>query len=71
MCDVDENKISRGSFDCFENRVVTARVPIIHFTAARPLVIICMKLGLTEGGFEQNLASTGWQEGVDFFHFGL
>ena len=71
MCDVDEGKISRGSFACLENRVVTARVPIIHFSAAQPLVIVCMKLGLTEGQFEKNLASTGWREGVDFYHFGL
>uniref|UniRef100_A0A8W8JG41 Glycosyltransferase 2-like domain-containing protein n=1 Tax=Magallana gigas TaxID=29159 RepID=A0A8W8JG41_MAGGI len=44
-------------------------VPIVHFQSAKPPFIICMKLDLTGGEFEKNLASLNLKEGVDFFHF--
>nr|XP_036853540.1 UDP-GlcNAc:betaGal beta-1,3-N-acetylglucosaminyltransferase-like protein 1 isoform X15 [Manis javanica] len=45
------------------------RVPILHFRAARPPFVICVKLDLTGGAFEDNLKSLGLQEGRDFIHF--
>ena len=71
LCDVDEKKLTLGHYDNFDGRVLARRIPIIHFSQANPVVIICMKLDLTNGGFERNLASMNWREGSDFFHFGL
>ena len=72
MCDVDTKKISQGFYDHYDdiNRKMIRRIPVIHFSQAKPPVIICMKLDLTQGEFEKNLESMNWKEGVDFFHFG-
>jgi len=69
FCDVDAKKISHGYYDHVVDRKLIKRVPIIHFTDAKPLVIICVKLDLTQGGFEKNLASMNWTEGEDYYHF--
>ncbi|XP_078691225.1 queuosine-tRNA galactosyltransferase-like isoform X2 [Branchiostoma floridae x Branchiostoma belcheri] len=45
------------------------RVPIIHFKEASPPFVICVKLDLTGGQFEKNLASLNLREGVDYFLF--
>ncbi|XP_032175586.1 UDP-GlcNAc:betaGal beta-1,3-N-acetylglucosaminyltransferase-like protein 1 isoform X6 [Mustela erminea] len=45
------------------------RVPILHFRAARPPFVICVKLDLTGGAFEDNLRSLHLREGQDFLHF--
>nr|XP_025855197.1 UDP-GlcNAc:betaGal beta-1,3-N-acetylglucosaminyltransferase-like protein 1 [Vulpes vulpes] len=45
------------------------RVPILHFRAARPPFVICVKLDLTGGEFEANLRSLNLREGRDFLHF--
>uniref|UniRef100_A0A8C7EXP5 UDP-GlcNAc:betaGal beta-1,3-N-acetylglucosaminyltransferase-like protein 1 n=1 Tax=Neovison vison TaxID=452646 RepID=A0A8C7EXP5_NEOVI len=45
------------------------RVPILHFRAARPPFVICVKLDLTGGAFENNLRSLHLREGQDFLHF--
>ncbi|XP_053767030.1 queuosine-tRNA galactosyltransferase isoform X1 [Desmodus rotundus] len=70
FCDVDENKIKKG-FYCYEDSKERPkpRVPILHFQAARPPFVICVKLDLTGGAFEDNLRSLHLQEGRDFLHF--
>ncbi|XP_041581636.1 UDP-GlcNAc:betaGal beta-1,3-N-acetylglucosaminyltransferase-like protein 1 isoform X3 [Vulpes lagopus] len=70
FCDVDENKIRKG-FYCYEDskEAPKPRVPILHFRAARPPFVICVKLDLTGGEFEANLRSLNLQEGRDFLHF--
>ncbi|XP_049715135.1 UDP-GlcNAc:betaGal beta-1,3-N-acetylglucosaminyltransferase-like protein 1 isoform X3 [Elephas maximus indicus] len=70
FCDVDERKIKKG-FYCYEDAQERPkpRVPILHFRAAQPPFIICVKLDLTGGAFEDNLRSLHLQEGRDFFHF--
>uniref|UniRef100_A0A8C2RIY3 UDP-GlcNAc:betaGal beta-1,3-N-acetylglucosaminyltransferase like 1 n=1 Tax=Capra hircus TaxID=9925 RepID=A0A8C2RIY3_CAPHI len=45
------------------------RIPVLHFRAARPPFVICVKLDLTGGVFEDNLRSLNLQEGRDFLHF--
>jgi len=70
FCDVDPGKIAVGKYtfeDCNERPKPV--VPVIHFSEAKPPFIICVKLDLTRGAFEQNLASLNLQEGIDYFHF--
>ncbi|XP_010352683.1 UDP-GlcNAc:betaGal beta-1,3-N-acetylglucosaminyltransferase-like protein 1 isoform X2 [Rhinopithecus roxellana] len=70
FCDVDENKIRKG-FYCHEDSQERPkpRIPILHFRAAQPPFVICVKLDLTGGAFEDNLRSLHLQEGQDFLHF--
>ncbi|XP_041501755.1 UDP-GlcNAc:betaGal beta-1,3-N-acetylglucosaminyltransferase-like protein 1 isoform X4 [Microtus oregoni] len=70
FCDVDENKIGKG-FYCHEESQERPKpkVPILHFQAARSPFVICVKLDLTGGAFEDNLKSLNLQEGRDFVHF--
>ncbi|XP_023049859.1 UDP-GlcNAc:betaGal beta-1,3-N-acetylglucosaminyltransferase-like protein 1 isoform X3 [Piliocolobus tephrosceles] len=70
FCDVDENKIRKG-FYCHEDSQERPKpqIPILHFRAARPPFVICVKLDLTGGAFEDNLRSLHLQEGRDFLHF--
>uniref|UniRef100_A0A0N5AAZ0 Glyco_trans_2-like domain-containing protein n=1 Tax=Syphacia muris TaxID=451379 RepID=A0A0N5AAZ0_9BILA len=71
FCDVDVKKIDRGyyeNYDCVA-RIVTAKVPIISVSAVLPPVIICVKMDLSGGVFEQLLREKKWREGVDYFHF--
>ncbi|CAH1273716.1 B3GNTL1 [Branchiostoma lanceolatum] len=71
FCDVDAKKIEKGFYTYEESMdVPKPRVPIIHFREASPPFIICVKLDLTGGEFEKNLASLNLQEGVDYFLFG-
>ncbi|XP_059006176.1 UDP-GlcNAc:betaGal beta-1,3-N-acetylglucosaminyltransferase-like protein 1 isoform X2 [Mustela lutreola] len=70
FCDVDEHKIRKG-FYCHEDSQERPkpRVPVLHFRAARPPFVICVKLDLTGGAFEDNLRSLHLREGQDFLHF--
>uniref|UniRef100_A0A8C5Q9T1 UDP-GlcNAc:betaGal beta-1,3-N-acetylglucosaminyltransferase like 1 n=1 Tax=Leptobrachium leishanense TaxID=445787 RepID=A0A8C5Q9T1_9ANUR len=70
FCDVDEKKISKG-FYTYEDSKERAKpkIPIVHFRDAKPPFIICIKLDLTGGGFEENLKSLNLKEGEDFYHF--
>lgn len=70
FCDVDPKKIKCGAYIYHESKEkIKPTVPIVHFQSAKPPFIICMKLDLTGGEFEKNLASLNLKEGVDFFHF--
>ncbi|XP_038942443.1 UDP-GlcNAc:betaGal beta-1,3-N-acetylglucosaminyltransferase-like protein 1 isoform X2 [Rattus norvegicus] len=70
FCDIDKNKIRKG-FYCHEDSQERPKpkVPILHFQAAQPPFVICVKLDLTGGEFEDNLKSLHLQEGRDFVHF--
>ena len=72
LCDVDEKKINRGIYTCElikGDDGKPLKVPIVHFKNARKPLIICVKLGLSNGAFEDNLASLCLEEGKDFYHF--
>ncbi|XP_067128433.1 queuosine-tRNA galactosyltransferase-like isoform X1 [Centruroides vittatus] len=70
FCDVDRKKISKGFYTFEESEdLVKPKIPIIHFTQAKPPFIICVKLDLTGGNFEENLSSLNLTEGIDYFLF--
>ncbi|XP_037666548.1 UDP-GlcNAc:betaGal beta-1,3-N-acetylglucosaminyltransferase-like protein 1 isoform X8 [Choloepus didactylus] len=54
FCDVDENKIQKG-FYCYEDSEERPkpRVPILHFRAARPPFVLCVKLAGTVQGLDR------------------
>ena len=64
FADVDAKKLARD-FDDLRGRFL----PIVHFAAAKPPLLLCVKLGLTDGVFEENLASLHLTEGRDYLHF--
>ncbi|XP_066155061.1 queuosine-tRNA galactosyltransferase-like [Euwallacea fornicatus] len=70
FCDVDLNKIGR-KYQYFnaEGRKFQREVSIIHFKDATPPFVICVKIDLTNGVFEENLNSLHLQEGVDYVMF--
>jgi len=70
FCDVDVKKIKQGVY-IYENspQRPKPRIPIIHFSKAQPPLVICVKLDLTKGEFENNLRSLNLKEGVDFVFF--
>ena len=71
FCDVDVKKITKGCYTYEDSKQrPKPKVPIVHFSKAKPPLIICVKQDLTSGSFEQNLASLGLTEGTDYFHFG-
>lgn len=64
FCDVDPKKIKCGAYIYHESKEkIKPTVPIVHFKSAKPPFIICMKLDLTGGEFEKNLASLNLEEG--------
>lgn len=70
FCDVDVKKIEKGIYIYEESEEVPKpRIPIVHFSEAKPPFIICVKLDLTGGGLEENLSSLNLKEGEDYFHF--
>ena len=64
FCDVDAKKVARG---VYASRELSASVPIVHFTAALPPLLLCVKD--FDGAFAANVASLGLREGEDFLHF--
>lgn len=71
FADVDVKKIAQKVYtfaECKSKKKPT--VPIIHYNDLKPPVVICVKLGLTNGAFERNLESMCLTEGVDYVHFG-
>ncbi|XP_072259693.1 queuosine-tRNA galactosyltransferase [Pyxicephalus adspersus] len=70
FCDVDSKKICKGFYTHEESeKRPKPKIPILHFTEAKPPFIICVKLDLTGGGLEENLQSLNLKEGVDYYHF--
>lgn len=70
FCDVDEKKISKGVYIYEESKIMPKpRIPIVHFTVADPPFILCVKIDMTSGNFEQNLSSLNLIEGQDYYHF--
>ncbi|XP_062886836.1 UDP-GlcNAc:betaGal beta-1,3-N-acetylglucosaminyltransferase-like protein 1 [Mobula hypostoma] len=70
FCDVDQSKITKGFYTYEESKIKPKpKIPICHFTEAKLPFIICVKLDLTDGGFEENLHSLKLKEGVDYYHF--
>ncbi|XP_026557913.1 UDP-GlcNAc:betaGal beta-1,3-N-acetylglucosaminyltransferase-like protein 1 isoform X3 [Pseudonaja textilis] len=70
FCDVDKNKITKGFYIYEESKETSKpRIPILHFKEASPPLIICVKLDLTDGQFEENLSLLNLKEGVDYYHF--
>lgn len=71
FCDVDRNKIGRSyrHYDPVLRRETAPPIPVIDFRDATAPLIICMKLGLTDGQFEANLASLNLSEGKDYVLF--
>lgn len=70
FCDVDVKKIGRTiELYCPIKRTVLAKVPVVHYTAAKLPLLICVKLDLTNGDFEEKLTSLNLTEGVDYVLF--
>eukprot|EP00743_Colponemidia_sp_Colp-15_P009575 GILK01010472.1.p1 GENE.GILK01010472.1~~GILK01010472.1.p1 ORF type:complete len:360 (+),score=31.68 GILK01010472.1:36-1082(+) len=69
FCDVDPNKIGR----LYVHKSTKQKIPMIHFNEAKPPFVTCVKYGLTDGGFEENLQTVVNRlqliEGVDFYCF--
>ncbi|XP_034833379.1 queuosine-tRNA galactosyltransferase-like [Maniola hyperantus] len=70
FCDVDKKKIGRTiELYCPVIRKVIVKLPVIHFKHAEPPIVICVKLDLTKGVFENNLKSLNLIEGTDYIIF--
>nr|CAB3224887.1 UDP-GlcNAc:betaGal beta-1,3-N-acetylglucosaminyltransferase-like protein 1 [Phallusia mammillata] len=70
FCDVDKKKINNGIYiHELSPKKNKPRVPIVHFSVAPKPFVICVKLGLTNGQFEDNLASLNLVEGEDYVVF--
>uniref|UniRef100_A0A8K9UJK8 UDP-GlcNAc:betaGal beta-1,3-N-acetylglucosaminyltransferase-like 1 n=1 Tax=Oncorhynchus mykiss TaxID=8022 RepID=A0A8K9UJK8_ONCMY len=70
FCDVDENKINKGFYTYEESKErPKPQIPVLHYRDASPPYIICVKLDMTGGVFEENLKSLHLEEGVDYYHF--
>lgn len=68
---MDINKVGKSyrHYDPELRKEVSAPVPIVNFKDAQPPIIICMKLNLTNGAFEENLKSLNLVEGMDYILF--
>ncbi|XP_063627065.1 UDP-GlcNAc:betaGal beta-1,3-N-acetylglucosaminyltransferase-like protein 1 [Cydia splendana] len=70
FCDVDKKKIGTTvELYCPVKKTVLISLPVIHFSAAKPPLLICVKLDMTNGIFEQNLKSMNLNEGLDYILF--
>nr|XP_060620512.1 UDP-GlcNAc:betaGal beta-1,3-N-acetylglucosaminyltransferase-like protein 1 isoform X3 [Anolis sagrei ordinatus] len=70
FCDVDRNKIAKGFYTYEDSKEIPKpRIPVLHFRDASPPFIICVKLDLTGGQFEENLKLLELKEGMDYYHF--
>jgi len=65
FCDIDEKKIKRGYHDSRRRKIV----PVVHFSQAKPPIVICVAMGRSGGALERNIASLGLKEGIDYWHF--
>lgn len=70
FCDVDETKIKKGFYTYEESKErPKPKVPVLHYKEASAPFIICVKLDMTGGVFEENLTSLQMEEGKDYYHF--
>lgn len=70
LCDVDENKIHKGFYTYEESKErPKPKIPVLHYKEASAPFIICVKLDMTGGVFEDNLNSLQLKEGKDYYHF--
>lgn len=70
FCDVDMKKIEKGVYVYEHSQLICKpKVPIISFKDATPPFVICVKMELTNGQFENNLESLNLLEGQDYYHF--
>ncbi|XP_023951770.2 UDP-GlcNAc:betaGal beta-1,3-N-acetylglucosaminyltransferase-like protein 1 [Bicyclus anynana] len=70
FCDIDKKKIGRTiELYCPRKRKVIAKLPVINFINAKPPIVICVKLDLTNGDFENNLKCLNLIEGSDYVIF--
>ncbi|XP_013387422.1 UDP-GlcNAc:betaGal beta-1,3-N-acetylglucosaminyltransferase-like protein 1 [Lingula anatina] len=70
LCDVDKKKTDKGVYTYEESKCIPKpKIPIVHFTRAKPPFIICVKQDMTGGQLEENLASLQLTEGKDYIHF--
>jgi len=65
FCDVDPKKIGTK----YVNSQTHHQVPIIHFSEAKPPIVMCVALDRTNGEFEKIVAGLGFTEGVDYWQF--
>ncbi|MFH4979742.1 hypothetical protein AB6A40_006451 [Gnathostoma spinigerum] len=72
FCDIDRRKLLNGKFEAFDSKrhVVTAVIPVLPICQITPPVVVCVKLGITNGDLEELIALKNWVEGVDYYHFG-
>lgn len=70
FCDVDKKKIGKTYVPypkLVDGQVV--KIPIIHFSQAKPPIVICVKMDFSNGDFENNLSSLNLNEGKDYILF--
>lgn len=66
FCDVNPSRVGQTYHDVSSKR----NIPIVHYSTVRPPVAICVAVnrclaGRELGEVEANIASMGWQEGID------
>ncbi|KAI4470074.1 glycosyltransferase [Holotrichia oblita] len=70
MCDVDQSKIGRFYTPYDQTRRTNCTpIQIVHFKDTKPPIVICVKMDLTNGEFEENLKSLHMKEGSDYIYF--
>ncbi|XP_034230420.1 UDP-GlcNAc:betaGal beta-1,3-N-acetylglucosaminyltransferase-like protein 1 isoform X2 [Thrips palmi] len=73
MCDVDVKKIGKHYQPYYPEDQTRSRnsrsIPILDYQTAKPPFVICLKLDLTAGNFERNLASLKLVEAKDYIIF--
>jgi len=67
--DVDKKKVEGMKFYVDSQDPLKRKVPIKHWTEAKPKFVTCVKYMITGGTFEEYLASLNLKEGIDFFYF--
>ncbi|XP_055683956.1 UDP-GlcNAc:betaGal beta-1,3-N-acetylglucosaminyltransferase-like protein 1 [Lutzomyia longipalpis] len=70
FCDVDLRKIGHP-YQPYDpvTRTSGQEIPVIDFRQAQPPIVVCMKMDLTDGAFEENINSLNLTEGTDYILF--
>ncbi|CAG9831610.1 unnamed protein product [Diabrotica balteata] len=71
FCDVDGNKIGKPyiPYNPNDRKGKKKMIEIVHFKDALPPLVICVKMDMTGGVFENNLQSLNLQEGLEYVIF--